>query len=44
MIIGTAFTLFVVPAIYTVVAKAHQRDEVDVLEPEGVSNAETAPA
>ena len=27
MIIGTAFTLFVVPAIYTVVAKAHKREE-----------------
>src|SRR5262245_56916358 len=26
MIIGTAFTLFVVPAIYTVVAKTHQRE------------------
>jgi hypothetical protein len=26
MIIGTAFTLFVVPAIYTLVAKAHQRE------------------
>ena len=27
MIIGTAFTLFVVPAIYTLVAKAHAADE-----------------
>src|SRR5262245_22568286 len=27
MIIGTAFTLFVVPAIYTVVAKQHRREE-----------------
>ena len=27
MIIGTAFTLFVVPAVYTVVAKQHQREE-----------------
>jgi multidrug efflux pump len=27
MIIGTAFTLFVVPAVYTVVAKVHARDE-----------------
>jgi multidrug efflux pump len=31
MVIGTAFTLFVVPAVYTVVAKAHRREEV--LEP-----------
>ena len=28
MVIGTAFTLFVVPAVYTVVAKAHRREEV----------------
>ena len=28
MIIGTAFTLFVVPAVYTVVAKQHQREAV----------------
>jgi multidrug efflux pump len=27
MIVGTAFTLFVVPAIYTLVAKSHQREE-----------------
>jgi multidrug efflux pump len=27
MVIGTAFTLFVVPAVYTVVAKAHRRVE-----------------
>ena len=27
MIIGTAFTLFVVPAIYTLVARAHRREE-----------------
>jgi multidrug efflux pump len=27
MIIGTAFTLFVVPAVYTVVAKAHRKQE-----------------
>ena len=26
MVIGTAFTLFVVPAVYTVVAKAHRRE------------------
>ena len=28
MIIGTAFTLFVVPAVYTLVAKEHQREAV----------------
>jgi multidrug efflux pump len=28
MIIGSAFTLFLVPAIYTVVAKTHVRDEI----------------
>ena len=27
MIIGTAFTLFVVPAIYTLVAKVHGRED-----------------
>ena len=27
MIIGTAFTLFVVPAIYTLVAKVHKKEE-----------------
>ncbi len=27
MVIGTAFTLFVVPAVYTVVAKAHRREQ-----------------
>jgi multidrug efflux pump len=27
MVIGTAFTLFVVPAVYTLVAKSHQREE-----------------
>ncbi len=42
MIIGTAFTLFVVPTIYTVVAKSHQRD--DVLEVEAVAGAETVTA
>ncbi len=42
MIIGTVFTLFVVPAIYTVVAKTHARDEAlePVLEP---SPAEAEP-
>jgi multidrug efflux pump len=33
MIIGTAFTLFVVPAIYTVIARAHQKEEVLVETP-----------
>jgi multidrug efflux pump len=33
MIIGTAFTLFLVPAIYTVVARAHQREEALVETP-----------
>ena len=42
MIIGTAFTLFVVPAIYTVVAKSHQRD--DVLEVDRVTGVETVTA
>ncbi len=32
MIIGTAFTLFLVPAIYTLVAKVHER--VEIAEPE----------
>jgi multidrug efflux pump len=43
MIIGTAFTLFVVPAIYTVVAKTHRKDERVVPE-EAVSGAETVTA
>ena len=31
---GTVFTLFVVPAVYTVVAKTHRRaEEPDVAEP-----------
>jgi multidrug efflux pump len=45
MIIGTAFTLFVVPAIYTVVAKVHQRDAaLEPLPGEAVGGAEAAPA
>ncbi len=45
MIIGTAFTLFVVPAIYTVVAKAHKRDEVlEPVEAGVVPGAETVTA
>jgi multidrug efflux pump len=35
MIIGTMFTLFLVPAIYTVVAKVHHADAVPVPEPDG---------
>ena len=27
MVIGTIFTLFVVPAVYTLVAKVHKRNE-----------------
>ena len=37
MIIGTAFTLFLVPAIYTVVAKVHTSDE-DALPAEAMEN------
>jgi hypothetical protein len=33
MIIGTAFTLFVVPAIYVLVAKTHRAETVLVEEP-----------
>jgi len=37
MIIGTAFTLFVVPSIYMLVAKTHVRvqseDEIALMEP-----------
>jgi len=33
MIIGTVFTLFVVPAIYTVLAKVHSREEAEAPEP-----------
>ena len=41
MIIGTAFTLFVVPAIYTVLAKVHH--PVQALEEEEDRTAVTAP-
>ena len=34
MIIGTAFTLFVVPSIYVLVARTHRADTVEVAEPE----------
>jgi len=41
MIIGTAFTLFVVPSIYMLVAKTHSRveseDEVSLGEPVGTA-------
>jgi multidrug efflux pump len=48
MIIGTSFTLFVVPAIYTLVAKVHKREEVEALTPESAGTlvghgAEVAP-
>jgi multidrug efflux pump len=42
MIIGTAFTLFVVPAIYTVVAKVHRRIELE--EPEVFAAEHDLPA
>ena len=42
MIIGTAFTLFVVPAVYTLVAKAHRREEALVPEPALASPAGSA--
>jgi hypothetical protein len=29
MVIGTAFTLFIVPAIYTIVAKVHKQEDVE---------------
>ena len=35
MVIGTIFTLFVVPAVYTLVAKVHKR--VETGEPEGAA-------
>ncbi len=44
MIIGTAFTLFVVPAIYTVVAKSHQRDDVLEVDADIAPGAETVTA
>ena len=34
MIIGTAFTLFVVPSIYVLVAKTHSRDSKEDAESE----------
>jgi multidrug efflux pump len=34
MIIGTLFTLFVVPSIYMLVARTHSRVDVDTEEPE----------
>ncbi len=45
MVIGTVFTLFVVPAVYTVVAKAHRRaeenDPVGALAGEAYSSSST---
>jgi multidrug efflux pump len=44
MIIGSAFTLFVVPAIYTVVAKSHARDDVlEAEESEAEASASASP-
>jgi multidrug efflux pump len=40
MIIGTAFTLFVVPSIYVLVAKTHKK--IDAIEPEPVKEFEPA--
>jgi multidrug efflux pump len=42
MIIGTMFTLFVVPSIYVLVAKAHKR--IDAVEEEVAADLEPAPA
>jgi multidrug efflux pump len=42
MVIGTVFTLFVVPAVYTVVARAHRREEVLVVEDVGPALASEA--
>jgi multidrug efflux pump len=42
MVIGTAFTLFVVPAVYTVVARAHRREEVLVVDDVGPALASEA--
>jgi multidrug efflux pump len=44
MIIGTAFTLFVVPSIYMLVARARSRAEARETEPAAVAVAEPAPA
>ena len=41
MIIGTAFTLFLVPAIYTLVAKVHKREEV--IEPVAIPHPALGP-
>ena len=37
MIIGTIFTLFVVPSIYMLVARKHQRDAASQLEDDSVA-------
>ena len=41
MIIGTAFTLFIVPSIYVLVARTHRR--VETAEPEVIAELEPAP-
>jgi len=43
MIIGTLFTLLVVPSIYVVVARRHQKVE-DAVAEEAASRSELAPA
>jgi hypothetical protein len=42
MIIGTGFTLFVVPSIYVLVAKTHKRLEAIETEPEAGLEPEPA--
>ncbi|MDP9192415.1 MAG: efflux RND transporter permease subunit [Acidobacteriota bacterium] len=42
MIIGTAFTLFIVPSIYMLVARTHRGDETEA-EPEPAAEMEPAP-
>jgi hypothetical protein len=43
MIIGTVFTLFVVPSIYVLVAKTHKREQtLEELEGEGAGELQPA--
>jgi multidrug efflux pump len=43
MIIGTAFTLFIVPSIYMLVARTHRKDETEEAEVEEGGEMEPAP-
>ena len=43
MIIGTCFTLFVVPSIYVLVAKKHRGVAVETEEPQMIGDIEPAP-